>query len=113
MSIKFGYFKVQLKDSRKGFVTVAIIRPEKDNPNQDHRAAFAFCSYRDTFKKKVGRAIAEGRLLANKNTIHINHTGTVSQVIGKALEEAIINKIVPSWVGRAHKRNAIKYRLTG
>jgi hypothetical protein len=57
--IKFGYFSAPI-NSRKGYVTVAITRPEKDDSTQNHFASFAFCSPKDQFRKSQGRLMAEG-----------------------------------------------------
>jgi hypothetical protein len=110
--IKYGYFMIKMDKSRKGFVTVAIDRPGKDDPHQMHIASFAFCSPRDMFRKSLGRKIANDRLAMKKNTIIIQHNGTVSEVIDKALKQMADQPGgVPSWVKKAIKRNRIQYGL--
>jgi hypothetical protein len=108
--IKFGYFFAKSATKRPGYVTIAITRPDKNDPNQKHLASFSFCSPKDCFKKTLGRKIAENRLLAQK-CIEINVSGTVPVVINAAMQEAISNKMVPSWVSKAHKRNNLQYGL--
>jgi hypothetical protein len=106
---KFGYFFAQTH-KRSGYVTVAINRPDKDDPNQKHFASFSFCSPKDCFSKTLGRKIAENRLNANK-CIEIMVSGTVPMVITTAMESAIAQGLVPSWVIKAQKRKKLHYGL--
>ena len=115
--IKFGYYSVNI-GNRKGVVTVAINRPDKDDPEQLHIASFAICSPKDMFRKALGRRIAEGRLGSNK-AVTVRYNGSVPEVIEKALQEAMSKNLslpendrwLPAWLIRAYKRNALKYGL--
>lgn len=117
--IKYGYYSVPVfsetkqNSNRRGVVTVAIYRPDKNDPEQEHKASFAFCSPKDNFKKVLGRKIAENRLNSPKakHKITVKFRGSVSQVIDKALEKAVTEGLVPTWVFKAYKKDNIHYGL--
>jgi hypothetical protein len=108
--VKFGYFSANTA-KRTGYITVAITRPIKDDPEQKHLCSFSFCSPKDSFSKVLGRRIAEGRLEINK-CIELKVRGTIPTVIKVAMKEMIVQGNVPSWVLKAYKRNKLEYGLT-
>ncbi len=107
---KFGYF-FTTNSKRPGYITVALTRPSKEETDQKHLISFSFCSPKDSFNKKKGRMIAEGRLNTGR-TIELDIRGTVPSVVKAAMEKAIADGIVPSWVAKAHKRNKLSYGLS-
>ncbi len=108
---KFGYFFTTTAHSkRQGYITVALTRPSKEDADQTHLVSFSFCSPKDVFSKQKGRLIAEGRLNTGRS-IELNVRGTVPAVVKAAMEKAITDGIVPSWVSKAYKRNKLSYGL--
>ena len=116
-NVKYGYFTVPYSPSKKGIITVAITRPNKDDPNQRHVAAFSFCSPKDVFTKVWGRRIAENRLglvderRREAQLVEINYRGPVSEVINSALDKAVKENKVPTWVKRAYQKENVYYGL--
>jgi hypothetical protein len=114
--IKYSYFKVTVPgQKRSGYISMAIDRPGKDNPDQTHSASFAFCSPKEiTFVKSVGRNKAKGLLSANSNSrkVTINTSGQLPEVAEKLLKLAIEQDITPSWVNKAYKRGNVRYGLS-
>lgn len=108
---KFGYFFTEsLTSNKAGYITVAITRPDRDDAEQRHLAAFSFCSPKDQFNKAKGRKVAEARL-SSKKALEICMDGSVSEVVEEAMITAIREKLVPSWVAKAYKRELIGYGL--
>jgi hypothetical protein len=106
--IKYGYFSTPVQNNtRKRWVTIAIDRPEKDSPTQVHKASFAFCSTKDNFVKQIGRRMASGRLIKNKNTVSYEYSGDIHQAIATALEMAIKNNMVPTWVVKSYNNKTL------
>jgi hypothetical protein len=109
-STKFGYFHTSTT-AKPGYVTVAITRADKDAPDQRHYAALSFCSPKDVFSKVKGRMIAENRLNAKKHVIEVSLAGSIPEVVKAVMQKVIDDKLVPSWVIKAHKRNRLNYGL--
>jgi hypothetical protein len=106
--IKYGYFSAPVNsNTRKRWITIALDRPEKESPSQVHRASFAFCSTKDNFVKEIGRRMASGRLIKNKNIVSYEYSGDIHKAISTALEMAIQNNLVPNWVVKAHKSKTL------
>lgn len=110
MQTKYGYFFIEAPFKRPGYITVAITRPDKEDPDQKHLASFSFCSPKDHFNKKIGRAIATGRLKTDR-VITLNLAGSVSEVVKEALNQAVMINQVPSWVRKAYLRGRIGFGL--
>ncbi len=108
---RFGYFFTTNGTKRPGYITVALTRPSKDETDQKHLVSFAFCSPKDVFSKTKGRLIAEGRINTGR-IMELDVCGTVPSVIKTAMEKAIADGLVPSWVAKAHKRNKLSYGLS-
>lgn len=110
---KFGYFFTTNGTKRPGYITVALTRPSKDEADQKHLVSFAFCSPKDVFSKTKGRMIAEARInTGREKVIELDVRGTVPSVVKAAMEKAIADGLVPSWVAKAHKRNKLCYGLS-
>jgi hypothetical protein len=108
---KFGYFFTEsLTSNKAGYITVAITRPSRETEDQQHLAAFSFCSPKDQFNKALGRKVAESRL-KSKKALEIRMQGSVADVVEEAMHTAIREKLVPSWVAKAYKRELIGYGL--
>jgi len=116
--IKYGYL-VLPGAKRNRYVTVAVDRPGKEDPEQVHTAAFAFCCPKDMFSKARGRKITEGRLREKKGVVQFVHNGTLSKAIECALQTAITSdgekpedcRLIPPFVARAIRRNKIIFGL--
>lgn len=109
---KFGYF-VAKNNGSTGFVTVAMTRPPKEDQEQNHKVSFSFCtpSKKWAFQKKIGRTVAEGRLKSGQ-IIDVSVRGTIPDVMKAALNKAIDEKSVPSWVIKAAKNKTLVYGLS-
>lgn len=110
--IKYGYFVVPGKDNTKGYITVSVDRPAKEETEQINKVAFAFCSPKDEkkFSKKLGRVISDGR--RQVNPIIINYkTCNFSEIVNKALSTISETENAPSWALRSIKKNTIQYGL--
>jgi hypothetical protein len=99
---KFGYFRVIVPGyDRLGYVTVAMLRPNKDANPQTHVAAFSFCSPVDQFVKAKGRMIAEKRL-AHLRTVKVTFDmrGHIREAFNKALQLLLSNHegYIPKWM---------------
>ena len=108
---KFGHLCTLTNPKNPGYITVALTRPSKDDADQKHFVAFSFCSPKDTFSKKKGRLITEGRLSSGR-VMEINIRGTVSSVIKASVQKAVLEGLVPSWVAKAYKQNKLNYSLS-
>jgi hypothetical protein len=103
--IKYSYLKAKTPSNRYGYIAVAMNRPGKESPDQTHIVSFAFCSPKDSFKKSLGRKIAEARL--EKKSVIIPTGGTIGDVTSKALRILIDANVAPSWVRKAFVHNNI------
>lgn len=100
--IKYGYFTVVSKNSRNKYITYGI---DKTSDNNGWRIAYAFCA-KDTFIKKRGREIVNGRLNVAKSIIvPVLENDRSDKVAFEVLQNFAS---VPSWVTRAIKSKRIK-----
>jgi len=82
MSQKFFY--VGNKTSSKSGVLTAV---SEIQPNGKLKIAFAFCSPKDQFNRKIGRKIALGRLTCDRSSFITDFTGHSSNDICKIFNE--------------------------
>ena len=100
---------------RNGYLTVAIDRLEKGG--NKYKAAFAWCSPRDSFSKKKGRAIAEGTLIKGKRRNNENEVveficeGDWHNVLETAFLDYIGKNSIPSWASKAIRRKTYTFGL--
>jgi hypothetical protein len=90
---------------------MALDRPSKDNTDQTHRAAFAICSTKDEFNKKMGRTIATGRLNKDDTTVKLCKQGTLYDISYDLLEKAIEHDIIPQGISRTIRLNGTVWGL--
>jgi hypothetical protein len=108
--VKYGYV-VFPTNKGKGYLTVAISRPEKGDTSGKHTAAFAFCAPQDPFVKRTGRVKALSKL-NSKLKVEFVCDGGWHNTLRAAFKEYLTNHSVPSWVSRSIKKNTYRFGLS-
>lgn len=120
---KIYYFTVQTNQGR-GYICMAMQRPEKGSTDTTYRAAFSCYSPNETesFSKSRARNIALGRLKAwrfnndtlsnhmiefNFSTLCPDPLFKIMDVVNKCLREAVQIGALPRWVVKASKNNNV------
>ena len=96
MNIKHFYIKTE----NGGVICAAAHRPG----NGTVHVGFSFCSPKDTFVKKFGRQIAEGRMLKRPIKISGDRSSyAVAEILVRAMEDNVSRRAykIPHWVPKS------------